>query len=401
MAGESELEQLIAALEQGRSAWAGATPLPGGLYRAVVEELPAIVYLEVPDGSDPNGFRDIYISPKIQEWLGYTPEEWTSDSSNWIGVIHPEDRLRVTRETERTTLSGEPYRTEYRMRAKDGRTLWLHDEATLVRDERGNPLYWQGFMLDVTDQKELEEVQAQLAKERAISDGLRELNEMKDTFLTAVSHDFRTPLAAVMGLAITMAREEVSLSEQEVKDFSRRIAANARKLEGLVSDLLDLDRLVRGTIGLDAGLTDVGSLVAKVVEGWNLSSSSEDRPVEVRAETVVIPADGTKVERMVENLLANATKHTPPGTRVWVSVVAHEGGAMIIVDDEGPGIADDIKVAVFEPFRQGSQPTPSPGVGIGLSLVARFAELHGGRAWVEDREGGGASFRISLPGEAT
>jgi signal transduction histidine kinase len=80
---------------------------------------------------------------------------------------------------------------------------------------------------------------------------------------------------------------------------------------------------------------------------------------------------------------------------VWVRVAREGGGVLIVVEDDGPGVPDELKQAVFEPFRQGNGvPYPSPGVGVGLSLVARFAELHGGRAWVEERDGGGASFRV-------
>ena len=115
--------------------------------------------------------------------------------------------------------------------------------------------------------------------------------------------------------------------------------------------------------------------------------------------SVVLSVDAAKVERIVDNLLANTARHTSEdaGVRVWVA--PEGGGVMIAVEDEGPGVPDDLKEAIFEPFRQGPQRSQhSPGVGIGLSLVARFAELHGGRAWVEDRPSGGASFRVFLPG---
>ncbi|HEX5950332.1 MAG TPA: ATP-binding protein, partial [Actinomycetota bacterium] len=105
-----------------------------------------------------------------------------------------------------------------------------------------------------------------------------------------------------------------------------------------------------------------------------------------------------KVERIVENLLANAARHTPPASRVWVTVRRKDDGVLLTVDDEGDGVPTDLREAVFEPFRQGPGPSEhSPGVGVGLSLVARFAELHGGSAWVEDRPGRGASFRVYLP----
>jgi signal transduction histidine kinase len=122
-------------------------------------------------------------------------------------------------------------------------------------------------------------------------------------------------------------------------------------------------------------------------------------PVSVEAEPVLLDVDGPKVERIVENLLTNAAKYTPEATPVRVMVRKHDEGVLIVVEDDGPGIPDPMKEAVFEPFQRGSDaPRRAPGTGIGLSLVARFAELHGGRAWVQDRPSGGSSFRVLLPG---
>jgi signal transduction histidine kinase len=98
------------------------------------------------------------------------------------------------------------------------------------------------------------------------------------------------------------------------------------------------------------------------------------------------------VERIIENLVVNAARHTPKGTAIWVRVHRREEGTMILVQDAGPGVPLDLREVIFEPFRHGGE-----GLGIGLSLVARFATLHGGWARVGDREGGGASFEVFLP----
>jgi signal transduction histidine kinase len=120
----------------------------------------------------------------------------------------------------------------------------------------------------------------------------------------------------------------------------------------------------------------------------------ENHPARVESERVVLSVDRGKVERMIENLLVNAAKYTPTASPVCIRVNAVDGGAVISVEDEGPGVPDELKETIFQPFRQAEK--GSAGAGIGLSLVAKFAELHGGRAWVEDRPGGGASFRIFL-----
>jgi signal transduction histidine kinase len=103
---------------------------------------------------------------------------------------------------------------------------------------------------------------------------------------------------------------------------------------------------------------------------------------------------------MVENLVFNAIKHTPDDSKIWVKARRSNGHLRLTVEDSGNGVPDDLKLAIFEPFKQGDVPSHSPGTGVGLNLVSQFAKLHGGRAWVEDRRGGGASFQIELPAKA-
>ncbi|HXF37691.1 MAG TPA: PAS domain-containing protein [Actinomycetota bacterium] len=395
--------------EEGRALWQGVmidvTPLKRAeerlqeaeeRFRTLVEQNPAVIYTQVIDPEDPSRSKTVYISPGSEHLTGYTVAETLANPHLWRDILHPEDRERVLAADAETNRSGEAFDMEYRMIARDGRVVWVHDRATLVRDALGHPRFWQGFLLDVSERKEAEEaLQRALDAEREAMRRMREVDELKDTFLRAVSHDLRTPLAAIMGLGLTLAREDVRLDPAEARELAARIAENAAKLDRLVSDLLDLDRLSRGAVEPTLVPTDVGGLVRRVVAGCDLLAG---RPLEVEAEAVTVPADPSKVERIVENLLTNAARHTPPGTPVWVRVTATGEGALVEVADAGPGVPEALRGSIFEAFRRAPGADGTPGVGVGLALVARFAELHGGRAWVEERPGGGASFRVSLPG---
>ncbi|MFL5767711.1 MAG: sensor histidine kinase [Actinomycetota bacterium] len=229
-------------------------------------------------------------------------------------------------------------------------------------------------------------------QERDISEGLRGLNEMKDTLLHAVSHDLRNPLTAIIGSVQTLERgSQLQLTPDQTEGLLQAIDSSARKLHRMISDLLDLERLDRGDVAADRHPTDLRDLTRRMVQE---ATFLENHPARVESERVVLSVDRGKVERIIENLLVNAAKYTPTASPVCIRVNAVDGGAVISVEDEGPGVPDELKETIFQPFRQAEK--GSAGAGIGLSLVAKFAELHGGRAWVEDRPGGGASFRIFL-----
>jgi PAS domain S-box-containing protein len=362
-------------------------------YRSLVEGLPAIVYI-AEFGADGRWF---YVSPQIQKILGFTPEEWLASPRMWFEHLYPEDRDAALGSEFVVLQGGGRLYSEYRMTAKDGRVVWIRDEGDVLPGQDGQPRYLQGVMYDVTEEKEIEaRLREALATEKEAGARLRTLNEMQNAFLQAVSHDLRTPLTSILGNALTLERDGGSLSPGVQQDLVSRMAQNARKLHRLLTNLLDLDRLTRGVLEPRRSWIDVPELLDTVVQGC----PSEDHDVSVATDgpprAFVDPA---QVERIVENLLVNAIRYTPPGTSIWIGTTAQEDALAITVEDDGPGVDDELKEGIFLPFRQGpNAPRHSPGVGIGLSLVARFAELHGGRAWVEDREGGGVRFGVTLPG---
>jgi PAS domain S-box-containing protein len=245
------------------------------------------------------------------------------------------------------------------------------------------------------EQDATERLSVALQREEAATEHLRALDEMKTTFLQAVSHDLRTPLTTVLGIALTLERRAAGLPADDIADLLHRLSGNARKLDGLLADLLDLDRLARGTLSPRRQLVDLGELTRSVLDDVGVEG---EHALVVAVPAVRIAVDAPKVERIVENLVVNAARHTPAGTTIWVRVEPLRDGVLLAVEDEGPGVPAQLREQVFQPFRKGRNVADhAPGSGIGLALVAQFAGLHGGRAWVQDRPGGGASFRVFLP----
>lgn len=239
------------------------------------------------------------------------------------------------------------------------------------------------------------ELERALETEREAAERLRELDEMKNSFLTAISHELRTPMTSVLGGAVTLAHSGSVLSSEEQQDLIKGIVINAKRLSGLLADLLDVDRLARGIAEPRRSPTDIRDLIDRIVVESDLP---KDHPLEVQADHTIVDIDSPMVERILQNLIINAVRHTPTGTPIWVRARRVEDGVLIAVEDTGPGVPEALRSSIFEPFRQGADRVQhSPGVGVGLSLVQRFAELHGGRAWVDERPGGGSSFHVFLP----
>jgi PAS domain S-box-containing protein len=374
--------------------------------QALLERLPGVVYALSPEA--PNSV--LYMSPQIQTLLGVSAADCVGDPELWDRLVHADDLQRVAAECERTNQTGDPFSGEYRMRTADGQVRWVRDESVLIRAGDGRPLFWQGILTDITathliadhlaealdrEQEAAHQLAAALQRERAATEHLRAVDEMKTTFLQAVSHDLRTPLTTILGIALTLEHRAADLPAADLADLLHRLSSNARKLDRLLGDLLDLDRLARGTLTPRRQPVDIGALVHRVVDD---SGVRDEHPVVIDTPPLLLAADAPKLERIIENLIVNAAKHTPAGTTVWVRLRAQDDGVLLLVEDEGPGVPAQLREQIFQPFRQGRNIADhAPGSGIGLALVAQFAGLHGGHAWVQDRPSGGASFRVFLP----
>jgi signal transduction histidine kinase len=291
----------------------------------------------------------------------------------YLSSVHPDDRERARRIVDRAFREGKPFSFEHRVEQPDGHSRWIHSRGRVITDESGAPVRMLGTAQDITERKQID--------------------ELRDSILSTISHELRTPLTAIIGFSITLKERGLRIAEQTRDEMIAGLATQARKLDRLLADLLDVDRLRHGFVLPSFHQTDIGELVAHVASGY----AAPTHTIQIDAPPILARVDAPKVERIVDNLLANAVNHTPPGTSISVGVAASDGGVLITVDDDGPGVPAVEREAIFGIFTRGGGESYVPGTGIGLSLVAQFAELHGGRVWVEESSSGGASFRVFLP----
>src|SRR4029079_19558175 len=191
--------------------------------------------------------------------------EWIDHPAPMGQLTHPDDLPEVREEEERSLRTGTPFHAEYRMRRRDGRYVWILDEASIVRDEDGNPICMQGMMFDISARKG--------AEERLVA-----LDGLKNTLLHTLSHDLKEPLTAILGAASTLERLDQDLDPAERVDLLRTMVERTKGMSSLLTDLLDLDRLDRGIIERRRFPVELGDLVRTIAER---SDTLRGRTVEI------------------------------------------------------------------------------------------------------------------------
>ena len=368
-------------------------------FRALVEQLPGGVYIENLGASSGS-----YFSPQIERLTGYSAEEWASEDDFFSQVLHPEDRDRVLGEFAQAHEARRPIQIEYRVVAKDGRVVWIQDNAAVARDDEGQPLHLQGFMADVTARKqndlELDEERSRLLeRERAQNERLRGLDRLKDEFVALVSHELRTPLTSIRGY-LELVLDDAEQLTSEHKEFLQIVDRNVDRLLHLVSDLLLVAQADAGKLSFDWTAVALSPLVAQCVLAAQPAAEEADVELVFDSEpTEPIVGDPERLAQLLDNLISNAIKFTPAGDQVEVRVDASADPAVIEVRDTGFGIAAADQEQLFERFFRTRSATEMAiaGTGLGLSIAKAIVDAHGGSISVESAEGVGTTFRVELP----
>ncbi len=357
-------------------------------YRMIVERVAAISYVAElgMDGSW------IYVSPQIENVLGYTQEEWLVDSRNWIRFVHPDDQGAV-QDAEESCQRGLAFQTEYRVLRKDGRLVWVSDSAVVTKGADGNPVM-EGIIVDITERKQLE---GQLQQARRM--------EAVGRLAGGIAHDFNNLLTIIKGYTeLAIQRKEVPAPVradiEHIEDASERAA-------GLVRQLLAFSRkqvLQPKNLDLNAIVLGLEKLLRRLI-GEDIEMRTA-----VSAGLGTIKADPAQVEQVLMNLVVNARDAMPKGGRMIVETsnvdldktyasehVSVKPGryVMLAVSDSGTGMSPETIAHIFEPFFTTKGGTK--GTGLGLATVYGIVKQSGGYIWVYSEPERGSTFQSVFP----
>jgi signal transduction histidine kinase len=262
------------------------------------------------------------------------------------------------------------------------------DLSVRVRDTRGDEIGRLASAFDSMAAR-LEESQRRLI----------EADQQRRRFLADVTHDLATPLTSIRGYAETLLDPHVEKTKEEVERYLRTIEEEARRMDALVVDLLDLARVESGTVPLDRERIDLRALVAEEIDRARATLATAGLRLHApeAGPAIEVHADRRRLEQLVANLLSNSAQHAPGGRNVWVTVRGDAGQGEITVEDDGPGFRQEDLPHVFDRFYRGDPARPAGGTGLGLAIVRGIARAHGGEALAGSRAGGGARVAVTLP----
>ncbi|MGQ9888679.1 MAG: PAS domain S-box protein [Aggregatilineales bacterium] len=357
-------------------------------YRLLFENNPVPMWVY-----EPTTLRFLAVNEAAAAHYGYKRAEFLR--MRVTDLMLPEDRVRLVN-TFAQLESGRGAPIECRQVRRDGSVVDMEIFSHDIVFE-GQPAR-MALARDVTQRRQLEEqrlyaqtLELELAKQR-------ELTELRERFMSMVSHEFRTPLAVISSSVDIVHHYFDRLPREKIVERMADIKRHVASMTALLDDVLYILRGNAGRLTFKPELVDIVSLCESIVENIRLTDRGQhDLVYEADSAALHIEADPRLLEHIVTNLVTNAIKYSPPGTRVRVTVHALENGALLTVEDKGIGIPASDQPYVFQPFHRARNASGVDGTGLGLSIVKQNVELHGGQISFHSAENQGTTFVVQLP----
>lgn len=330
---------------------------------------------------------------KITSWnraaenmFGYTEAEALGKH---ISLIIPPDRLNEESFIINEVTKGNKVDHFQTLRlAKDGRLVPISLSVSPISDENGKIIGASKIARDISEHLAVQEEKARLYDE------IKALNDKKDEFIGLASHELKTPLTSIQAYLQILDKD---LSEERRKQFLHRTNQQVKKLNSLVSDLLDISKIEAGKLQFNPAPFDLCQITRDAIELIAYSYNTHNVTLQTDLEELIINGDGQRIEQVILNLLTNAIRYAPVSYEVDVYIFQENGVAKVGVRDKGIGIPEDKLEHVFSRFYRASENKNVSGLGLGLYLSQQIINRHYGRIWAESKQGEGSVFYFTLP----
>ena len=336
----------------------------------------------------------------LERILGYSLSEMNGGSAQWEKIVHPDDRSAFRAECARAVATKTPLDLEYRVLHRDGSTRYVQDNGYPLIDADGRISSFVGFVVDVTDRKRDEERIRQMngELERRVLERTSELqfaNKEMEAFCYSISHDLRAPLRSIRGYSEIVLEEYAPKLDGRGRDFLKKASDSATQMNQLLDDMLRLSVISRGELQREQ--TDLSGMARQLLE--TMKAGEPERKVTFRiGEKLTVQGDSRLLQIALGNLLGNAWKFTGRKADAVIEFdsTSHGGERVFFVRDNGEGFDMEWKHRMFGVFERLHSAKEFPGTGIGLAIVHRIIQRHGGRIWAEGKRHEGATFYFTL-----
>ena len=347
-------------------------------YRQLVENIDEIIYAG-QFGTSAMVSPLTFMSDQVERILGYRAKEFLYDPSIWGRSLHPDDMAEVQATTQ-MVFEGKNTVRVYRMRKRYSEEYcWLEDHIVPQVDSTGRVTGYFGVARDITERKQIE--------------------RMKDQFVSTVSHELRTPLTSIRASLGLLASGVSGALPEKGQRMLEIAVTNTDRLVRLINDILDSERLASGKTPMEKKQCGAAQLVTQAADVMKPMADKAGISLSVQSQDAALWADPDRIAQALTNLIGNAIKFSPKGGRIWVTAERKENQMLFKVRDEGRGIPPDKLGLLFERFQQvdASDAREKGGTGLGLSISKSIVEQHNGRIWAESTIGKGSTFFFTLP----